>query len=894
MEKNIYPDHCITLDGRMDEAVWNEVPAHTGFTTRKVVGGEEVKDQTFVKILPCENRVYFGIKCMESRMDFVSTFPSANIYGGSSVEIFLSPTNSISELYNFAVTIDGLTQVIYYVEGGSNKVVYTPDWNHAVYMGEDFWSIEIEFPLSAFYHSPNEKWSDEWLVNVIRNQPSATEKNYWGQPVFTCSTWSKINKSFLEGVNYQHVTGMPMRALKNDIKFTSISLDLNEATDRGYCGTMEVSTINAVSDTFTFTSDFSEPASVTLQAGSNSFSVPCCVEKLTNYNLSMAFTRQDDGEVFKFFSPVTATFEPIRIAFTSPEYRTNFYPGQDYSKIVGKVTAPKAVTLKLEGGGVKTQIVTPDADGNFTFQTADFEEGGEATLTATIDGWEIKKTMRRIKPNGRMMSWVSGGRMMVDGKAVLRRNITAAFYKGGEAFDRRYREDNLHETLETRHICFTQPRWLIPGAESYNASSSGEATQDRAPSEEMLYKLAATIEEYKAEDYVQNYTADEPEYHHFSLIYMRQYCDYLAELDPYHIIRICSHNPDVYMPYCDWIGTDPYIDVKINEKGERTYRQPINTLHQFLDPVAEMKRPDKVLGFVATTFAYKGISLNYEYPTFDEIVCHMWVAINHGARAMGAYAYHDINDRPCLYEGVRFMFSSLEKMEQTILFGDRKILLCNDKIDAALFDYGDKSMFVVINMTNEPQSVTVDGISGTWHHFRNGGVITGNTFELKPLEVVVGTRIVMDEGMPTYAETAALIDRLETARVSSKSLLFDRTADINITATNGGRKHKLFDGVQDNLAYEFKDKDAFMELDLTKVAPTFSKVVLSGWHLEDVQLKLRVNGELVTPECADIRSEEFCVTFNLKEPVSPEAMRFEFPQERIEVYEIEVFKEERR
>ena len=68
MDKKIFLDNCITLDGRLDEAVWNEVPESSGFTTIKTAGGENVqgqatsgdlvKDQTFVKILPCENRVY--------------------------------------------------------------------------------------------------------------------------------------------------------------------------------------------------------------------------------------------------------------------------------------------------------------------------------------------------------------------------------------------------------------------------------------------------------------------------------------------------------------------------------------------------------------------------------------------------------------------------------------------------------------------------------------------------------------------------------------------------------------------------------------------------------------------------------------------------------------------
>ena len=66
----LYPDNYITLDGRMDEAVWSEVPEYTGFTTMKKLGGNLVNDQTFVKILPCNNYIYFGIKCMDANMEF--------------------------------------------------------------------------------------------------------------------------------------------------------------------------------------------------------------------------------------------------------------------------------------------------------------------------------------------------------------------------------------------------------------------------------------------------------------------------------------------------------------------------------------------------------------------------------------------------------------------------------------------------------------------------------------------------------------------------------------------------------------------------------------------------------------------------------------------------------
>lgn len=892
MNGKIFSNDCITLDGRMDEPVWSEVPEATGFTTRKVLGGELVADQTFVKILPCENRVYFGIKCMESDMPFAREFKSANIYAGNSLEIFFSPTNSTSEIYNLAMTNDGLTQVIYFVESGNNKVVYQPDWKQAVYMGEDYWSAEIEIPYSALYHTPNELWSDKWLVNVIRNQPirEKLDTGYAQKQVYVCSTWSKIDKSYLEASNYQHLTGMPIRRLRDYIRYSDVTVELNDKTDEGYIGTVAVSVTAATEDTFVFTTDLSEPVTVTLQPGANTVTAPCFVKDLIRYNLSMEFKRVDDGEVFRYFSPITAEFEPIRIEFTLPEYRTNFYPGQDASKIVGKVYAAKPVTITLSGGGMATQVVKPDENGNFTIETPDFREGTEAVLTAATDSWAVKKTMRHLAPTGHTMTWVSGGRLIMNGKPVLRRHMTAPFYKGGEAFDRRYRADNLHLSTELVNQKFTQPRWMVQGAEKIVGGKIGEATQDRSLSDEMIQALDAHFEECKDEDYAVNYAYDEPEYNNASLIYMRQFTEYLAEKDPYHVIRICTHDPLKYMPYCDYVATDPYLGVRDDGKGHRYHGQPINTLKKFIDPFVELSRTDKFLGFATTCFAYKSGAPDADYPTFDEILAHTWVAVNHGAKAITSYAYHDLNDRPRLYEGTRYLYSSLEALEEQILMAEIKPLLCTDDIDAYIYEYGEDSVFVAVNMSDKPQKFTLEGIDGQWHHFRHGEMLTGKDFELKPYGVLIGTRQMKDADMPTYQETEALINRLEAERRNSKSLLFEREKDITITAsTNDWTKYKLFDGVRDNLGFEMRGENLFLELDLTKVKPTFKTVGVFGWHLENVVVKILKNGQWTTVEPIKAKTEEFSAIFELKESVSPDALRLEFPQERIELYEIEVY-----
>jgi len=54
-------------------------------------------------------------------------------------------------------------------------------------------------------------------------------------------------------------------------------------------------------------------------------------------------------------------------------------------------------------------------------------------------------------------------------------------------------------------------------------------------------------------------------------------------------------------------------------------------------------------------------------------------------------------------------------------------------------------------------------------------------------------------------------------------------------------------------------------------------------------LKARVGEELTTLEPETTENEEFSAIFTLNESISPDALRIEFPAERVELYEIEVF-----
>ncbi|MBE7001139.1 MAG: hypothetical protein E7421_00330 [Ruminococcaceae bacterium] len=875
----------ITLDGRMEDKAWEKAQVYTNFLRMNSQGGGVAEAQTIFKILPLEDRVYFGFKCLELDMKHVAeTHSTRDMWGNDRVELFFAPTGSTYEYYQFVVSFGGKMVCNYYAEGGQIQPdPYAPEWKSAVYAGEDHWSVVIEVPLTALYMTPNDSLSDTWLVNAIRCRTAA------GKGCMN-SSCCELNRKFTDA--FLSVEGMPKRPMEDDIRIASATLNITDKDEEGYIGTMTVNTLNGTAGKFTFTSDHGETAEVSLEAGANEFAVPCRFAELGRQRVSLALTRIGDEKEFKRYYPVAVTYEPIKLRFTLPEYRCNFYPGQDYSKIVGTVAAAKPVTLKLEGPGIETQVKTPNADGSFEFDTPNFELG-EAWLTATIDGEEKKQKIRRLAPSGRMMTWISGGNLIINGKPVLARYMFANGYLGSRVLRERYQNEDFHETRQIR----SQTGWMAADTILVRELKmpKDEVRKDVMPCDEVLRFFDKQIEANKDRDFTHYYINDEPECRGVSPIYLKNVYDYITDKDPYHVVMIASRNASNFIDAIDWVQSHPYIDPENMPDGRRVYMRPMNSMGSFIDSIAKLNRPDKCIGFLPSAFSYEFSSVYADYPTLDEIICHTWAAMIHGGKTLSPYAYHDMNDRPAVIEGMRYLFSSFEALEEIVLLGKRTTLLRTKDAEAVLYDHGDEQMFVLVNFNQTPQTVTVDGISGTWHEFRHNRTITGNTFEMKPLEVIIGTNVVKDAVLVTYEETAALIDKLEYERTHGGSLLFAHQNDVELTfagMTNVSR-YKLFDGVRENLGGTILKKgERFLEVNLTKLQPTFRKAAISGWNLKgNVKLQLRVGGELVAPEIAEVQENERTTTFILKDAVSPEAIRFEFScdDDYGEVYEMEIF-----
>ncbi len=888
LEKKLFSKNCITLDGRMDEAVWGDAREFTGFKNLKHIDGKAVAEQTFFKILPCEDRLYIGFRCEEPDMAYLlEHYQNAHIYVGDHVELFFSPSGDHSEFYQFFVSPANNRVAFYYEEGGFTKPdPYEPIWNSAVYLGEDFWSCEIEIPLTAFYMTRDHMWSDKWLFNATRTRNKRGVAYTSGGCVN--SSWSLMNMNFFEPENFNKVSGFPKRAIRDDVYIASAVADMTVKNENGYEGTMTVRVTSAVAGEYEFSTDYTDSVKVFLQAGEDTITVPGAFAEQIRYPVTLTLTRLSDGVAISRVYPTLASYEPIKIHMTLPEYRNNFYPGQDYSKVAGNATAAKPITLKLEGPGIETQVVTPDENGNFCFDTANFEEG-EAFLTATTEDCEIVRKIRRLPPSGRRMSWISGGNLIVDGKATIRRNIYSDGWRGGEIFRRKYAVEPQYQTPEVQATRgYMRIDVLMRGCDSVG----GEALQDAMPSETMLRKIDEVMEANRDHDFVYYYIADEPECRNVSQIYLKNLYEYIADKDPYHVISIASRGADRYVECADWFETHPYIGPAITEDGTRIYSRPINTVGRYVDDISKLNRSDKCIGFLPTSFASKFVSLRGDYPTFDEMLAHCWAATVRGSKTLWPFAYMDLPDRAAIYEGTRFVFSSHEALQKFILFGKRTTIINTPEVEATRFDCEDgSSMFVVLNKVQTPQTVTVPGIEGTWCNFRRASDITTNTFDLIPFEVIIGTTEDYSGDLPTYQQVKAICDNHDYKRTHCKSLLYERRADIGIKGSIDSRSwYKLFDGVEDDLGWEHYGKNPkYVELDLTQIKPTFSQISICGWNIDTMQVTVR-NGEEWKPiEIAQEVNSEFKRVFTLKTPITPDGLRMDFPnQEKVELFEVDV------
>ena len=852
-----------TVDGVLDEACWTKAAWQSGFQAKLSNPDKQIDNQTSFAIVTDRRNVYVGFRCDEADMASVRAEPVKSLWTMNQLNLFLAPSGNGFGFYQFAFSsTHGLRASAAYSEGGNIRCEpdYLPDWEVKTALGEKGWTAEVRIPVNAFYHTRAEEWRKEWLVNVgrVRVARDKTEK----------SSWSPVQDVFPDPKFFKPVGGFPPRHWRDDVALTDVQFVPSGIVGGRIAGVLSANLHLRARGDFTLTATAGDrPLAFSRLSGDGVVRLPATFKENGSYAVGLELVRRlEDGSTwplpYRREAKVRVDFRPVDVRFAQPAYRASFYPGQDSSKVAGTVcvAAGGEVKVEIEGPGVPHQSValkgTDGAPQAFAFATPDFAEG-EAKVTVTAAGERHVFPVRKIAKGAHRMSWVENGNLVVDGKPIVSRRIAHPGYRGGDWLDAIFKTNEMHDT--TAYVAEQSLEFgrLVPGSEPR------EGTKDQKPSQQVLDAVARRMDELKDKDFVFWYICDEPECRGVSPVYLKHLYDFVTARDPAHVVRIGTRAPKRYLDCCDWFETHPYINPQNLPDGRRVYGRAISAVGDFVSEIADLKRPDKVIGFYTTAFAYTYKNPCSDYPTFAEYVTHAWAGVIRGARTVIPYAYHDIGDRASVLEGTRFVFHQLEVLAPFILADRRTVVRKTPEVEIVKYACGEDALTVTVDF--KQLKVTLD--------------VTGD-YAAK---------------LPSYEQTAALVDRLEHERTHNGNLLFGKWQQLPLDASfkvkRGKRPtdcYKLTDGVRNVHAGVLLDrKENWLAADLSAIDRPLTKVALWG-NMKKAKLSAKVDGVWQEP-IAGVRDGDWCFRFSLPAAPRPEAIKLLLNRGQVQVYELEVF-----
>lgn len=155
----------IVVDGRLDEAAWDDVLWSTGFWFS---GGKPALAATGVKALYDDKNLYIAVACADRNPLRIKADAEdelqINARRDDQVAFFLQPDETVNLYYQMSFNPAGV-RFDQRVRGGERDYEFEPNWNTATAAGEQVWITEVVFPYEAFGLKGKQ---DTWRINVFR------------------------------------------------------------------------------------------------------------------------------------------------------------------------------------------------------------------------------------------------------------------------------------------------------------------------------------------------------------------------------------------------------------------------------------------------------------------------------------------------------------------------------------------------------------------------------------------------------------------------------------------------------------------------------------------------------------------------------------------------------
>ncbi|MAG70404.1 MAG: hypothetical protein CL471_08970 [Acidobacteria bacterium] len=184
-------DEAPTIDGRLDEAVWQDAPVVEQFTQQEPLEGEAATERTEVRMLYDSSNLYIGVRAFDSDPEGIIATEmrrdSQQMLNEDNFQFIIDTFNDSRSGYMFATNPLGakLEQQIF--EEGEGSGFFGPNsninidwdgvWNVRSRRTEAGWVAEIAIPMRTLRFIPGE--SQSWGINFMRLIRRKNESVFW-------------------------------------------------------------------------------------------------------------------------------------------------------------------------------------------------------------------------------------------------------------------------------------------------------------------------------------------------------------------------------------------------------------------------------------------------------------------------------------------------------------------------------------------------------------------------------------------------------------------------------------------------------------------------------------------------------------------------------------------
>ena len=198
----ISDDSKISLDGILDEEVWQNVPVATGFTQRFPHNGQPATEKTEVKILYTDRAIYVGVMAYDSSPDSVmaALFRRDGNQPSDWFYVSFDSYNDNRTAFTFAINPRGVQKDILYYNDSREDILWDAVWEAETQLLDNGWSAEIRIPLSQLRFSSISE-QHLWGINFQRRIARRGEISFWSP---TSQSENRLVSRFgvLNGIEY--------------------------------------------------------------------------------------------------------------------------------------------------------------------------------------------------------------------------------------------------------------------------------------------------------------------------------------------------------------------------------------------------------------------------------------------------------------------------------------------------------------------------------------------------------------------------------------------------------------------------------------------------------------------------------------------------------------------